>query len=277
MDDVHSFQLTTSDGTTLHAHHWAARTPHATLAIIHGFGEHSGRYADMAHHLTEQGIDVFAVDLRGHGRSEGKRGVIQDYDDFRADLAALLSHVRTKATAGPLILFGHSMGGGVVLDHGLSDNPAIDGVIASAPLIALPDPIGGFQRSLVGFLAKAFPNAAMKQPIEGGKISTLPAEQAAYEADALNHGQLGLRTAIAIIENGERLSDTAANWSLPLMMMHSTDDQLTDFTASQAFAQAARADFRSFSGVAHEMHNDTSRPQIYRAITDFVDLLTGRV
>ncbi|GLQ21069.1 alpha/beta hydrolase [Algimonas porphyrae] len=277
MDDVHSFQLTAADGTRLSARHWAAQTPHAALALIHGFGEHSGRYGDMGQHLAANGIDVFAVDLRGHGKSDGKRGVIRSFDDFRADIAALLDHAHSQRKSGPLILFGHSMGGGIVLDHGLRPDPGVDGIIASAPLIAPSEPVKGVQRSLVTGMSKLFPSLTMKQPIAGSKISTLAEEQAAYEQDPLNHGQLGLRTAVEIIEAGEKLTEAAADWSLPLLMLHATGDQLTDYAASQAFGTAARADFRAFDKVEHELHNDTTRAQIYAAITDFVDLLSGRV
>ncbi|MEM9599571.1 MAG: lysophospholipase [Pseudomonadota bacterium] len=277
MDDVHGLTLRSGDGLSLHARHWAAQHPHATLALVHGFGEHSGRYGDMGRYLAEHGVNVFAVDLRGHGKSEGKRGVIRRYDDFRSDLAALLDHARHHHKTGPLVLFGHSMGGGIVLDHGLRPSPEVDGIIASAPLIAPAETVPAFQRRLITALSKLFPTLAMKQPIVGAKISSLPAEQAAYESDPLNHNQLGLRTAVEIIETGERLSETARDWSLPLLMMHATTDQLTDFGASQTFGADARADFRAFNDVEHELHNDRTRAQIYQAMTGFIDLLAGRV
>lgn len=279
MDDGHTFKLTSSDGTSLFARHWAAKDGFATLALVHGFGEHSGRYTDMATHLNDRGIDVVAIDLRGHGRSDGKRGVIRSYDDFRADLAALLERARQihGQRSGPLILYGHSMGGGVVLDHGLRPNPGVSGIIASAPLVAPADPVSGVLRLIVTALSKILPKAAMKNGIDGTKISTLPAEQAAYEQDALNHGSLGLRTAVEIIENGETLLQDADRWSIPLLMMHARDDALTDYEASQQFGKKARADFRTFDNAAHEVHNDHCRQTVYKTMTDFVDLLAGRI
>lgn len=278
MDDCHTFQLTASDGTKLHARHWTASTPHATVAVVHGFGEHSARYAPMAAHLTASGVQVVALDLRGHGRSDGKRGVIASYDDFRADLAALLDRARQLHgdLKGPLVLFGHSMGGGIVLDHGLSETPNVDGIIASAPLVALADPIPAPLTFLVKLMSKIAPQAAMKQPIDGAKISTLLEEQRKYVEDALNHGQLGFKTALEMIANGEALTANASQWALPLIVYHSDQDQLTNFAASRDFATAANAEFRAFTDVEHEMHNDTSRPAVYALISDFIDRLSGR-
>lgn len=279
MDDGHTFQLTSGDGTKLFARHWAAKHPHATLALVHGFGEHSGRYVDMASHLAGHGVQTVAIDLRGHGRSAGKRGIIRCFDDFRADLHALLTRARELhgESKGPLVLYGHSMGGGIVLDHGLKADPGVAGIIASAPLVAPADPVPAPLRAVVKLVAKLMPNASMKNAISGDQISTLPQEQAEYERDALNHSRLGLKTAVEIIENGEALTERASDWALPLLMVHATDDQLTDFAASQTFGAAARADFRPFPDVEHELHNDTSRAVIYQAIIDFIDLLSGRV
>ena len=279
MDDGHTFQLTSRDGTTLFARHWSVKRPYATLALVHGFGEHSGRYIPMATHLAAHGVQVVAIDLRGHGRSEGKRGVIRSFDDFRADLSILLERARDLhgVAEGPLVLYGHSMGGGIVLDHGLRPEPGVAGIIASAPLVAPVDPVPATLRSLVKFIAKLLPTASMKNAISGDQVSTLPVEQTEYERDALNHDRLGLKTAVEIIENGESLTERAPAWSLPLLMMHAADDQLTDFGASQAFGSAACADFRAFPDVEHELHNDTSRPQVYQIIIDFINLLSGRV
>ena len=275
MDDCHTFQLVSADGTKLFARHWDATGARATLLFIHGFGEHSGRYAPFGQHLADNGVDVFAVDLRGHGRSEGKRGVIRDYGDFRADLAALIEHVRARSPAGPVVLFGHSMGGGIVLDHGFSPDPLVRGVIASAPLIAPAEPIPGLLRAVVKTVAALAPAASMRNAITGEQISTVPAERAAYEQDPLNHDRLGLRTAVAIIENGEAVAAKAGQWSLPLLIYHAREDQLTQFDASERFAQAATgAEFRAFSKVQHEMHNDTTRAAIYRAVLDFIGTLS---
>lgn len=278
MDEVHTFKLTSKDGTTLMGRHWDAKQPFATVALVHGFGEHCGRYQPWAEHLTARGVQVVAIDLRGHGRSEGKRGITRGFDDFRYDLDALLTRARELhgSLPGPLVLMGHSMGGGIVLDHGSRPNPGVDGIIASAPLIVLADPPPAILQTIVRGLAKVFPKLPLKEPIDGSKISTLPEEQKAYVEDALTHGQMGAKTAVDLIDNGKVLMEKAPDWSVPLMVYHSDQDQLTDFEASQEFAARARAEFHRFTDVEHEMHNDTSRAAVYGLVDGFIDRLAGR-
>lgn len=274
MDDCHTFQLTSADGTKLFARHWQATGARATLLLVHGFGEHSGRYSDFGQHLADNGVDVFAVDLRGHGRSDGLRGVVRDYDDFRADLSALMDYARGKDLARPVVLFGHSMGGGIVLDHALAPDPLLSGIIASAPLLKPVDDIPPVLRKLVTAVSRIAPKRSMKNAISGAQISNVPAEQIAYAQDPHNHDRLGLRTAVAIIERGEDLQQRAGEVTLPLLMLHAREDQLTDFATSEAFAQAAGADFRAFARVQHELHNDTSRSAVYRTVLDFIEGLS---
>ncbi len=274
MDDCHVFTLTSADGTKLCARHWEAKAPTATLVLIHGFGEHSGRYSDFGMSLSARGIDIFAADLRGHGRSEGKRGIVDSYDDFRADLRALLDHVGSARRTDTATLYGHSMGGGVVLDFGLTGAPAQHGIariIASAPLIEPAEPIPAPLEFIAGAMAKIAPNSAMKNVITGDQISTIAEEQTRYEQDPDNHAKLGFRLALEMIGRGREIGEQAAAWppDLPLLMVHSSGDQLTDFAASESFAQRAGAQFLRFDGTQHELHNDTARAAIYDAVEAF--------
>lgn len=267
-----SFKVPSAGGIELHGRDWPVTSgePKAVLALVHGFGEHSGRYAHMAAHLNARGIAVVALDLRGHGESPGARGVVSDYDDFRADLAALLDKARALYPARPLILFGHSMGGGVVLDYGFNPADDIRAIIASAPLIGLAQPVPAPVRFIAKLIGKIRPTAAMSQPIDGTKISNLPEEQTIYMNDPLNHGRLGFRLARAMVETGEAIAARADRWETPLLLFHSRQDQLTSFEASETFAARAKnVTFRAFENVAHEMHNDTTRGEVYDLITAF--------
>lgn len=281
MDDCHMFKIQSEDGTALFARHWPATGARATLLLIHGFGEHSGRYGAMATHLSDNGVQVLAIDLRGHGQSDGPRGVIRHYDDFRADLRAGLNHARQLhsnafegRTPGPLVLYGHSMGGGIVLDHGLNHPHDFNGIIASAPLIRPADPVPGALKGLAKMVSSVRPNSTMKNAIKGDQISTLPDEQTAYEIDPLNHDRLGFKLALEIMTTGESIYARAAQWQGPLLLIHAVGDQLTQFAASEHFAQTAPGtDFRPLLNVEHEIHNDTSRAAVYRAMLDFIGSL----
>jgi alpha-beta hydrolase superfamily lysophospholipase len=264
------FSLTSKDEKELFGRHWAIENPKAAMVLVHGFGEHCGRYEHMASYLNTQGIAVVAADMRGHGKSEGKRGVVSAYDDFREDLDALLTETRRLYPNTPLTLYGHSMGGGIVLDYGsrlTNDLP----IIASAPLITLTDPIPKGLRTFARFMGKVFPKGALAQPIDGTKISNLPDEQALYLNDPLNHGKMGFRLAETMVVTGENLQDSAKDWDRPLLLLHSKADQLTGFNGSAEFAKHAKqVAFHPFEQVQHEMHNDSSRTKVYKLMSDFI-------
>ncbi len=264
------FATASADGTALFGRHWPVDAPKAVMALIHGFGEHCGRYAHMAAHLNASGIAVVALDLHGHGKTDGKRGVINSYDDFRADVAALLSKTNALYPQTPHILYGHSMGGGIVLDYGLS-HPDTLPIIASAPLITLTQPVPKPLRIIAKLVGKLNPSGAMKQPIDGTKVSGLPDEQEAYMADPLNHGTLGFRLAEAMVSTGETIAARAADWDRPLLLLHSKGDQLTGFAGSADFAKTAKqVAFHAFETSQHEMHNDAPRGEVYTLMTDFI-------
>lgn len=260
-----------ADGLSLKGFHWAADKPAAVMSLVHGFGEHCGRYADMATHLNAAGISVIAVDLRGHGRTEGMRGVCKNYSDMISDASSLINEAKRLYPDLPHYLFGHSMGGGIVLHMGLNQDDNLAGYLVSAPLIRPAKPIPAPLQFILKLIRKIMPNGTAPNTIPGDQISTVPDEQAKYEADALNHDRLGFGLAIGMIDAGEKALTQAAQWTKPLRLWHAKGDQLTDFVATESFAaKAENCDFTAFENVEHEMHNDTSREAVYTLIVDFV-------
>ena len=276
MDDSSTYICASADGTKLFGYIWPCPNPRAVMSLVHGFGEHSGRYGHMAAALNAKNIAVVAIDLRGHGRSEGKRGVVNSYEDFRADLKCLRDKTRQLFPNLPHILYGHSMGGGIVMDYGLDkDDMAQDNlkaIIASAPLIKLAKAPAPIMTPIVKTLRFFNRKGAIKQPIDGTKVSSLKPEQRLYMEDLFNHGQCGFGTAIGMVETGDGIASRAAQWETPLLLLHSRDDVLTDFIASEAFAKTAQhTEFHAFDNSAHELHNDIHRAQVYSLMTDFIN------
>ena len=259
------------DALLLKGFHWAAKTPKAVMSLVHGFGEHCGRYSDMAAHLNAAGISVIAVDLRGHGQSGGPRGVCKDYGDMTADVASLIAETQRLYPNLPHYLFGHSMGGGLVLHMGLTQDHNLAGYLVSAPLLrpakAVPGPLG----AILKVLRKIRPSGTLPNPIPGTQISNVPDEQAKYESDTLNHDRLGFNLAIGMMSAGEDVLARADQWAKPLRLWHAKGDQLTAFAATEKFASKAKiCDFTAFENVQHEMHNDTSREAVYALMVDFI-------
>jgi len=264
------FTTQSADGTELFGRHWPVENPKGLMALVHGFGEHSGRYDHMATHLNAKDIAVVAVDLHGHGKTPGRRGVIKSYDDFRADMMALFTKAQGLYPETPLTLYGHSMGGGIVLDYGVNAMGLVP-IIASAPLIRLADSIPKPLEFFVKLMARIHPKGAVTQPIDGSKITNLADEQAAYMENTLCHGTMGFRLAESMMSTGENITANAASWDRPLLLLHSKGDQLTDYQASADFADVAKqVEFHSFETVQHEMHNDASREAVYALMIDFI-------
>lgn len=266
-----------TDDLPLHGHVFApdcdAQDCRAVISLIHGYSEHGGRYADMGEALNNAGIALITIDLRGHGRSGGKRGVIKAFPDFYGDVDALLSEARRRFPDIPHILMGHSMGGGVLFNYVMSrDLPQVMGYIATAPLLRLAKPAPEILRPLMVTLRKIMPNFTLSQKVNGKDISTLPKEAKAYETDPLVHGKLSPALALDMIDYGEIALDKAGDWTRPLLLMHGEADAVTDCNASIAFSAKAGAavTLRSFEGAFHEIHNDICRDQVYNEIIAFV-------
>lgn len=262
----------TVDGTPLSGVTYTPDNPVAVLNIVHGFGEHSGRYGHMMDHLGEHGIASTAIDLRGHGQSGGKRGVCRKYDHLHSDVDALLTKSARAFPGLPQILFGHSMGGGLVLNYVLKKGPSEqNAVMASAPLLTLTTPVAKPLEFLMRGLRLIAPNLAVQNKINGDQISTLPEERTAYENDPLNHACLGVGLGPDMFDAGLWSLENAEKMPLPSLLLHSKNDKLTGFDGSKQFtAKAPNSRLRAFENVEHEIHNDLSRADVYADMVTFI-------
>lgn len=248
-----------------------AKSPKAGLVIIHGFGEHAGRYEHMMAYLAGHGISSLALDLEGHGALTPRQGVCKSYDIMHADVTLGLAESARIFPGLPQFLYGHSMGGGLVLNHGLTKAPDVKGYIVSAPLIRPVDGVSSVLRGIVKVLRRIKPNMTIGNEINGSKVSSLKDEQVTYENDPLNHGKMGLGLAVDIIEGGEWVAANADRWEAPLLLIHAKGDQLTRFDASETFAKVAKnCSFMPVENSEHEMHNDVARDDVYKALSDFI-------
>lgn len=266
-----------ADGTVLRGRYWHADKPRAVLNLIHGLGEHCGRYAPMAQYLAGHGITTAAIDLRGHGQSDGKRGVTKTITPLYGDISALLEMSAGKYPDLPHILMGHSMGGGLVLGYCEKTNrPNLAGVVAQAPLIgfvqSLPAPVILVMKAL----RKIAPSMAIKSQIKGEKVSSLPEEQSQYENDPLNHGFLGIGLGLDLIKQCAALQERKGDFPYPLLVTHGDQDVLTDFEASRNFAHATpNATFIPYAQARHEVHNEFCRDQVHADLLGWIDAQIG--
>src|SRR3990167_8053660 len=206
--------LTTADGLTLHLQSGpaAAAPVRGTVLIVHGLGEHIGRYSHVMAHLAAQGWATLGYDHRGHGRSGGPRGGLATDLSLLSDLGAVIAHAR-PSHPGPLLLLGHSMGGLVVGRYGaegLAPQPApwwqpVDALVMSSP--ALDPGMHALQKLLLAVAAPLAPDRALGNGLKPEWVSSDPAVVRAYLADPLVHDRITPRLVRFIVEGGERVRD----------------------------------------------------------------------
>jgi alpha-beta hydrolase superfamily lysophospholipase len=252
-----------ADGTPLHLRHWApAGAPWATVLIVHGIGEHSGRYERTGRLLAQAGLDVHAFDIRGHGLSGGRRVYVRTWDDFLDDLAGRLAAVREPGR--PLVLFGHSMGALIALTYACSDRPAPDLLVLSAPPLEARVP--AWQRAVAPILSRVAPTFVLPNPIAGDQLSHDPAVGAAYFADPLVQPRSTTRLGAELFKAMKRGRGQLARLHVPTLVMHGGADDLVPTVTSEPLAAIPGVERRVLPGLRHETLNEPEGPQVVAQI-----------
>ena len=224
-------KIATDDRLWLHLRRWPTqRRPRGVIVLVHGLGEHLGRYVILAQFLNQLGWHVMGCDQRGHGVSEGKRGLIARADNLLADLAPVIDQAREEYP-GPLMLLGHSMGGTVAarfVAEAQEKVPAlwcrrVDGLVLSSP--ALDPGMGVMQKLLLATLGRMAPALSLSNGLKAGWISRERAVWRAYERDRLVHDRISPRLAHFIVDAGRHVQARAARWTVPTLLLWAGADR----------------------------------------------------
>ncbi len=258
------FKIMTEDGLTLYGRRWEPpSTPRGIVCLVHGLGEHCGRYANVARHLTGNGFAVAALDLRGHGRSEGRRGHTPGYGALMNDLSLLVREGKRLYPGLPCHLYGHSMGGNLVLNFALRVTSPINGVIASAPMLRMAfDP--SFWKTIIGnTMRRVWPAMQMSSGLDAEDLSRDPHVIRAYREDPLVHDRVTL-SFFGIQDAGLWALEHAPDLAVPALIMHGDADRITSCGASRAFAAASGGvcTLKIWEGFHHEIHNEPGKERV---------------
>jgi lysophospholipase len=235
----------------------------AVVAVVHGYGEHGGRYEVLAADLAQRGLTVCVYDLRGHGRSSGRRGHIRSFTEYLDDTGLFLDGARREAAGLPLFLLGHSMGGLIAAAYA-ERRPVDDlaGLVLSAPFLRLAIPVPALRVQAARVVSRVAPTVDVGNPLDAAGLSHDEAVVAAYRTDPLNHSAATARWAAEVFAAQRAALSAAARLSLPLLVMLGEDDPVADPAAvRELFAAAASADktLRLYAGFFHEIFNETGR------------------
>lgn len=275
------YSRTTDDGLNLYFQDWEADgAAKGVICLIHGLGEHSGRYADMAEVLNRAGYHLLALDLPGHGKSGRKRGDLPGYEVLSKDISLLLIEASSRYPALPQILYGHSLGGTIVLYFCLRFKPDLSGVVVTAPglITALQEQKGKiFFARLLGSL---LPGVTLPSGLDPSSISRDPVVVERYIKDPLVHDRATVGFAKNSLDAIEYIFENAKMWELPLLLMHGTVDQLAYPRGSEKFAgmvKPGKCTLRLWEGLSHELHNEPEKEDVFAYLISQLDQFTADV
>ncbi|MEW6400779.1 MAG: lysophospholipase [Chloroflexota bacterium] len=271
-----SFEMTwkTRDGLDICAQGWepdgAAR---AVVCLVHGLGEHSGRYVNAAAAFTKAGYALFGFDQRGHGKSGGQRGHTPSYDALMDDVDDLLAQAAQKYPGLPRFLYGHSMGGGEVLNYALRRKPELAGVIATGPFLKLAFEPPAFKVMLGKFMNNIAPAFSQPSGLDTTALSRDQKVVEAYTNDPLVHDKISARLFVALFDAGLWAFARASEFSLPLLIMHGSGDRITSAQATREFAQKGNKNvtLHIWDEWYHEIHNETGQAEVFKTMTIWMD------
>lgn len=243
------------------------------VIIVHGLGEHAGRYAPVAARLNQWGFFVRGYDQCGHGQSNGVRGGLPAETRLLDDLADMVDDMRTRMEAGlPLILLGHSMGGLVAARFVSLKMREVEALVLSSP--ALDPGLNGFQQLLVRVLPRFVPDLRVGNGVKPQYISHDPQVVKAYREDPLVHDRISARLAGFIADAGAATLAAARQWTVPTLLLYAGEDRLVNPQGSRRFAEAAPAKLvtsRCFDTLYHEIFNELDADAVFASLKSWLD------
>jgi len=259
--------LSAGGGLELYRRSWLPDDgPAAALAVVHGYGEHGGRYRYLVDAMVPLGYAVHVFDLRGHGRSPGVRGHVDRFADYVDDAGLFVDAVAAEQPGVPLYLLGHSLGGLIATAYAEERPDGLAALILSSPFLRLKLPVGGAKRAAAKVLSRVAPTRDIGNSIPAEELSHEPEVVAAYTGDPLNHHVATARWAAEVLAAQGAALSAAGRLRLPLLVMYAGADKIADPAASRELFAAASSDdktLRCYEGYYHELFNEVGRDAVF--------------
>lgn len=264
------FTLKSVDKLNLFGQYWAPEAlVKAVICLVHGHGEHASRYEPWAARFVEKGVAVVTFDLRGHGRSEGKRGHTPSYLRLMQDIDVLVQRAREYFPDVPLFLYGHSMGGNLVLGYAVRRQLNMNGVIATAPWLRAKRDLPGFIKGILRGVMLLFPSLTLHTKLDAAGLSHDKEEVKKYVEDPLNHDLISLKLFFEIYDTGKLLYTQGGRVNVPVLVIHGSEDPIIDPEASREFTEKVKGDnvtLKLFDGLFHEVHHEPERDKVFESV-----------
>jgi alpha-beta hydrolase superfamily lysophospholipase len=247
------------------------------LCLVHGLGDYSGCFSYLIDFFSKASFAVMAIDLHGNGASTGTRGHISNIETLYDDVELLVEQAKEKYPSLPIFLYGHSLGGNVVINYTLKRKPEISAVIASAPWFEVAEqPV--LKRNLGYFLDFFKPDFIIDAGIDASRLSHDPIFVENYAKDPLVHGKISAHLLASSCRSGLWAVQHASEFNLPLLLMQGSSDFITSIKATQRFFDRAPEDttvFKIWNGNFHSLHNEINREEIFSYVMSFIEPLSA--
>jgi alpha-beta hydrolase superfamily lysophospholipase len=247
-------------GRKLFARSWTCEEPAGVVLLVHGLGDHSGRFEPVAQTFCRSGFNVVSFDAMGHGRTGGS---MPEFAVLAADLAKVIGWVRDSVTV-PIILYGQSLGGGLVLHHGLSDREPVDCIIAGSPLLRPAFQPPAWKLLIGRTLGRFWPSLTVGTGLNPNHLTSDPNEVARYLNDPVILRHVSAALGISMLEEGENSLLRARQLVTPTLIMHGTSDLITSYQASQEFANRAGkiCELKLWPNLLHDLHFEIDKDSV---------------
>ena len=271
------YTISASDGINLFVRDYSVKDSNKAILLIHGLGEHSGRYSNIIQDFNDKNISVFTVDIRGHGKSEGKRGHSPFYEQLISDIQYFIRHVTNKNSNKQYFLYGHSMGGNLVINYSLQNDEKINGIIATSPCIKPAIKPPKIKLLMAKLFQKLIPSLTLNNGLDINGISRNLQVVEDYLNDPLNHDQISVQLGLDIISSGIYALENSRNISVPMLVFHGEKDRLTSYNSSKELVDnsGSNVKFIGFEDAYHEIHNEPEKEELLKNIFDWINSING--
>lgn len=263
--------IESADGTKLAYRAWP-KPGKVALAVVHGLGEHAGRYERFADGMARHGMGTYALDLRGHGKSPGQRGHVDSWSQWTDDVSAFVSHIESIAGAD-VVPVGHSFGGVALLSTVLAGKlPKTRRFVVSSPALKLKLAVAGWKLTFGPIASKIVPRLALANEIDPKTVSRIPEVVEAYKNDPLVHNKISTRMGAEWQDATRDILSRAGQIKVPFLILAGTDDALIDPAGSRELHERAKSmsELRMLEGRFHEPFNDLGSDEVFQLIADWL-------
>jgi len=263
--ETFEFSWHTSNNIPIYARGWKPDEPvKAVIILVHGLGEHIGRYEHVAQMFTDNNYGFVGADLIGNGKSGGQRGHVDSFDDFLEIIDLLLKETDVRFPGALKVLYGHSLGGNLILYHAMKRKPSVSGLIVSSPGLEAVN-VPPLKVAIGKLLYSIYPRFPMTNSLDISGLSQDPSVVEAYVNDPLVHNKISVRCGLDLLSIGKWLQENTMALEAPLLMFHGEMDRLANISGSRKFASQYQGDltFIEIPGGYHELHNEPDKADLF--------------